>query len=61
METLSILRLGLIGFAVVGIAHACVGTGFLQNGETGWWERLPKPKRQVFVAAIAASVLQSFL
>ena len=61
MEMLSIVRLGLIGFAVVGIAYSCLGTGFLQNRETGWWSALPKQKRQVFVAAIVASVLQTFL
>ena len=61
MDTVSIVRLGLIGFAVVGIVYACAGTGFLQNRETGWWEGLPKQKRQVFMAAIGASVLQTFL
>ncbi len=61
METLSIIRLGLIGFAVVGIGYSCIGTGFVRNEETGWWDSLPKEKRFVFVAAIAASVLQTFL
>jgi hypothetical protein len=61
METLSIIRLGLIGFAMVGIGYACVGTGFLKNRESGWWEGLPKEKRLIFGAAIGASVLQTFL
>ena len=60
MDTLSIVRLGLIGFAVAGIGYACIGTGFLRNGETGWWDGLPREKRQVFVAAIVASILQTF-
>jgi hypothetical protein len=42
MDTLAIIKLGLTGFAVVGILHACIGTGFLRSGETGWWEALPK-------------------
>lgn len=61
MEMLSIIRLGLIGFAIVGIFYSCIGTGFLRNAGTGWWESLPREKRFVFVAAIAASVLQTFL
>jgi len=61
METLSILRLGLIGFAIGGFAYACIGTGFLRNAEQGWWETLPKEKRFVFTAAIGASVVQTFL
>jgi len=61
MEILSIIRLGLIGFAVVGIGYSCIGSGFLRNEETGWWESLPKEKQRIFVAAIAASVLQTFL
>jgi hypothetical protein len=61
MEMLSIIKLGLIGFAVVGILYSCLGTGFLRNEETGWWESLPQEKRFIFVAAIAASVLQTFL
>jgi hypothetical protein len=61
MDTLSIVKLGLVGFAVVGIVFACTGTGFLRNEATGWWEKLPKEKRIVFVTAIGASILQSFL
>jgi len=61
MEMLSIIKLGLIGFAVVGILYSCLGTGFLRNEETGWWESLPQEKRFIFVVAIAASVLQTFL
>jgi hypothetical protein len=61
MDTLSIIRLCLIGFAVLGILYACIGTDFLRNRETGWWEALPKQKRVIFVAAIVASLLQSFL
>jgi hypothetical protein len=61
MDSLSIIKLGLTGFGIVGILHACIGTGFLRSGETGWWESLPKQKRIVFVAAIAASILQTFL
>ncbi len=60
MDTLSILKLGLTGFGVAGILYACIGTGFLQNNETGWWEGLPKEKRLIFVAAIVASLLQTF-
>ncbi len=61
MDTLSIIRLCLIGFAVVGIGYSCIGTGFLKNEETGWWDTLPREKRVVFVAAIFASALQTFL
>lgn len=61
METLSIIRLGLIGFAVVGIGYSCIGTGFLENRESGWWDGLPKEKRLIFGASIGASVLQTLL
>lgn len=61
MEALSIIRLGLIGFAVTGIGYSCIGTGFLKNGESGWWDGLPKEKRLIFGAAIGASILQTFL
>jgi hypothetical protein len=61
METSTIIRLGLIGFAIVGISYACIGTGFLRGGQSGWWDALPKEKKRAFAAAIAASVLQTFL
>jgi hypothetical protein len=61
METLSIIRLGLIGFAVAGIGYSCVGRGILTNGESGWWDGLPKEKRLIFGGAIGASLLQTFL
>jgi hypothetical protein len=61
MELMNLLKLGLIGYAVVGIAYACLGTGFLENRETGWWDELPKPKKIVFGTAIGASILQTFL
>jgi len=34
MEMLRIIRLGLIGFAIVGIFYSCIGTGFLRNADT---------------------------
>jgi hypothetical protein len=61
METSSIIKLCLIGFAVLGMSYACIGTGFLRGGQSGWWDSLPKEKKGVFVAAIVASVLQTFL
>jgi hypothetical protein len=61
MDTLSIIKLGLTGFGIIGILHVCLGTGFLRNSETGWWDGLPKQKKTIFMAAIAASVLQTFL
>jgi hypothetical protein len=61
MELMNLLKLGLIGYAVVGMAYSCLGTGFLENRETGWWEELPKPKKIVFGTAIGASILQTFL
>jgi len=61
MEWTAMVRLGLIGYAVVGIAYACIGSGFLQNGQSGWWDELPKPKRIAFGTGVAASLLQMFL
>ncbi len=61
METLSVIKLGLTGFGVVGLVYVCFSAGFLGGGETGWWEGLPKQKKIIFIAAIAATVLQTFL
>ncbi len=60
MEMHSIIKLGLNGFAVVGIGYACIGTGLLKNGEGGWWDGLSKPKKLLFGAALGASILQTF-
>jgi hypothetical protein len=61
MDAISTIKIGLTGFSIVGISYACIGTGFLQNSESGWWNTLPKQKKNIFIAAIAATVLQTFL
>lgn len=61
MEIMNVLKLGLIGYGVVGIAYVALGSGFFENRETGWWDGLPKPKKIIFGTALGASILQTFL
>ncbi len=61
MDTLSVIKLGLTGFGIVGIVYVCASAGLMGGGEDGWWEGLSKQKKIVFAAAIAATVLQTFL
>ncbi|MBW2274231.1 MAG: hypothetical protein JRG96_13240 [Deltaproteobacteria bacterium] len=57
----SAVRLGLIAFAVVTIAYVCIGTGLWDKSNSDWWSQLPDHKRKLFIAAIALSLLQSFI
>lgn len=55
------LRLSLILIAVCGITYACIGSGVFSRAQSNWWGELPKHKKIVFSAAIAATLLQTFL
>lgn len=55
------LRLALVTFAIVGIAYVCIGSGAFSGEKSDWWGELPKQKKNIFIAAIAATILQTFL
>jgi hypothetical protein len=55
------LRLILILVAIGGITYACIGSGVFSNAQSNWWGELPKHKKIIFSAAIAATLLQTFL
>ncbi|MBW2267047.1 MAG: hypothetical protein JRH16_00625 [Deltaproteobacteria bacterium] len=61
MSGLNALRLFLVTFAILGIVYAISGTGAFSRDQPNWWGELPKHKKIVFSAAIAATLLQSFL
>jgi hypothetical protein len=57
----SALRLSLIAFAIVAMIYVCTGSGLWDKSNSDWWSRLPAHKRNLFIAAIAVSILQTFL
>ncbi len=61
MDFLYALRLILVTISIGGIIYACVGTGVFSREQTNWWDELPKPKKIAAGAAIAATILQTFL
>jgi hypothetical protein len=61
MEPSNTLRLFLIIIAIAGIGYACVGSGVFSSEQSNWWAELPRHKKIAFGAAIAATVLQTFL
>jgi hypothetical protein len=61
VATLDALRLFLTAFAVVGIAYVCIGSGVFRGTNKDWWGGLPGHKKAIFVGAIGATLLQSFL
>jgi hypothetical protein len=61
VSNLAVLKLLLTGYAVVGIAYVCVGSGVFSREQENWWGSLPVKKKAIFASAIAATLLQSFL
>ncbi len=61
MDPMNAVRLFLVTFSICGIAYACVGTGVFSREQPNWWSELPKHKKVVFGAAIAATLLQTSL
>ena len=55
------IKLFLTGFAIVGIAYVCVGSGLFDKTNESWWANLPAQKKLIFGCALGATLLQSFL
>ncbi len=61
MDPLYAARIFLVSVAIGGIAYSCLGTGVFSREQSNWWGELPKHKKIAFGAAIAATLVQSFL
>jgi hypothetical protein len=61
MDLLFALRLSMVTLTILGIGYACVGTGIFSREQTNWWGELPQHKKIIFGAALAATVVQTFL
>ncbi|MBW2290514.1 MAG: hypothetical protein JRG80_14825 [Deltaproteobacteria bacterium] len=61
MSNLAVFKLFLTGYAVIGIAYVCIGSGAFSREQENWWAGLPQLKKGIFLSGIAATVLQSFL
>jgi hypothetical protein len=61
LSNLAVFKLFLTGYAVVGIAYVCIGSGAFSGEQDNWWGNLPRMKQGIFISAIAATLLQSFL
>ena len=61
MSEIAIVKLFLTGYAIVGIAYACVGSGVFDREQTDWWGSLPQKKKGIFIRAIAATIVQGFI
>jgi hypothetical protein len=61
MDTSNALRLFVVALSIGGVVYACVGTGAFSSEQTNWWAELPQRKKVAFGAAIAATLLQSFI
>ena len=61
VSNLAALKLFLTGYAVVGIAYVCIGSGAFSREQEDWWGSLPNKKKAIFASAIAVTLLQSFL
>jgi hypothetical protein len=60
VSEIALVKLFLTGYAIVGIAYVCVGSGVFSREQTDWWGSLPQMKKGIFLSAIAATLLQSF-
>jgi len=58
---IAMFKLFLTGYAIVGIAYVCIGSGAFSSEQQNWWGSLPQMKKNIFISAIAATVLQSFI
>ena len=61
VSNLAAFKLFLTGYAVVGIAYVVVGSGAFSGEQENWWANLPQLKKGIFISAIAATLLQTFL
>jgi hypothetical protein len=61
VSNLAVLKLFLTGYAVVGITYVCIASGAFSGEQENWWGSLPQMKKGIFVSAIAATLLQSFI
>jgi hypothetical protein len=61
VSNLAVFKLFLTGYAVIGIAYVCIGSGAFSREQENWWASLPQLKKSIFISAIAATLLQSFL
>jgi len=61
VSNLAAFKLFLTGYAVVGIAYVCIGSGAFSREQDNWWGSLPQLKKGIFISAIAATVLQTFI
>jgi hypothetical protein len=61
VTNLAVFKLFLTGYAVVGIGYVCIGSGAFSGEQDGWWGSLPQMKKGIFISAIAATLLQSFI
>jgi hypothetical protein len=58
---LAVFKLCLTGFAVVGIAYVCIGSGVIRRDHQNWWAGLPRHKQLIFIGALGATLLQVLL
>jgi hypothetical protein len=61
VSEIAIVKLFLTGYAIVGIAYTCVGSGVFDREQTDWWGSLPQKKKGIFISAIAATIVQGFI
>ena len=61
VATLDLFKFFLTGFAVVGIAYVCIGSGVFRSDNQNWWAGLPQHKKVIFGSALGATLLQTFL
>lgn len=61
MSALSMFKLFLTGYAVVGIAYVCLSSGALRSETENWWADLPQFKKVIFGSGLGATLLQTFL
>jgi hypothetical protein len=61
VSNLAAFKLFLTGYAVVGIAYVCIGSGAFSGEQDNWWGSLPQLKKGIFISAMGATLLQTFL
>jgi len=61
VSNLAAFKLFLTAYAVVGVAYVCIGSGVFSGEQENWWANLPQLKKGIFISAIAATVLQTFI
>ncbi|MCZ7620490.1 MAG: hypothetical protein M5U32_20070 [Myxococcota bacterium] len=61
METRALLKLLLTGFAIAVLLSVVFDFDGWKRGNKEWWSRMSPLRRQLVLAAVAASILQVFL